>query len=285
MRKDYMPIRAEQTGLDEMGLVEQRWTAIWQQTEEAPARLAARVKEREEYHLMAPYLTQILAAGGRILDGGCGLGEWTIFLSQQGYDVYGVDISRQTIDQLTARFPQHHFAYADIRYLDFPDGFFDAYFSWGVFEHFEEGLNKCITEAWRVLRLEGYLFVSVPFQNWRHILRDARPVHLWDDKAHYDPKRGYTLSMRFYQWRLTAPELERELAMRGFRVLRVRPIHLQEGLHRALSLDLHLTPGSRTYAVAERLLRRIMPADWLCHMLIAVAEKIERVPGQMNSQG
>ena len=273
MKKDYIPLAVEQTDLSEIDLVEEQWTAIW-----GGARLASRadpgIARREEYRLMAPYLAQMRAAGGnRLLDAGCGLGEWTVFLSSQGYDVYGVDISRQTIDRLCARFAQCHFTCADVRRLDSADGFFDACFSWGVFEHFEEGLGPCIEEAWRALRPGGYLFVSVPFHNWRHILRDARPLRRWDEA--YDPERGFGAPRRFYQWRLTIPELERELAMRRFRVLQIQPIHVIEGLRRAVSLDLHIDPSGRAYAMAERLLRRVAPRRVFCHMLVAAAQKVQ----------
>ena len=271
MRKDYIPVTSDNSGLPDVVLVERHWTAIWQQNQADPAVLATRIAQREEYRLMSPYLKQ-LKPDDRILDAGCGLGEWTIFLSDQGYDVYGVDISRQTISWLNHQFPQYNFLSADIRHLSFPDRFFDAYFSWGVFEHFEEGLGGCINEAWRVLKLGGYLFISVPFHNWRHILRDARPLSRWG--IGYDSQKGYSSPMRFYQWRLTIPELEQELAMRGFRVLKIRPISVQEGLRRALHHDFHLKHGSFANRAVGRLLHRISPRRWFGHMLMAIAQKV-----------
>ena len=271
MRKDYMPVTSDNSGLPDVVLVERHWTAIWQQNWADPTALATRIAQREEYRLMSPYLKQ-LKPDDRILDAGCGLGEWTIFLSDQGYDVYGVDISRQTISWLNHQFPQYNFLSADIRHLSFPDRFFDAYFSWGVFEHFEEGLGGCINEAWRALEPGGYLFISVPFHNWRHILRDARPLSRWD--IGYDRERSFSTPMRFYQWRLTMPELEQELAMRGFRVLKIRPISVQEGLRRALHHDLHLKHGSFANRAVGRLLHRISPRRWFGHMLMAIAQKV-----------
>ncbi|GIK40763.1 MAG: hypothetical protein BroJett011_45960 [Chloroflexota bacterium] len=270
MKKDYMPVSSDDLAIPEISLVEDFWTANWQhRLGEIEARVTS-VLHREEYRLMEPYLQKMLS-GGRILDAGSGLGEWTIFLSQQGYNVYGVDISRQTINQLVDHFPQYHFICADIRRLDFPNGFFDACFSWGVFEHFEEGLGTCLTEARRVLKPGGYLFASIPFHNWRHIFRDSRPLHLWDGA--YNPQCGYAKPMRFYQWRLTIPEFQRELAIHGFQILQMQPIHAQEGLKRMMSLDIRLSPGSRRYQVVESLLRKLIPARWICHMIMAVAQK------------
>jgi len=273
MRKDYMPVTSDNSGLPDVVLVERHWTAIWQQNRVDPTVLAIGIAQREEYRLMSPYLNQ-LRPDDRICDAGCGLGEWTIFLSDQGYDVYGVDISRQTVSWLNHQFPQYNFLSADIRHLSFPDRFFDACFSWGVFEHFEEGLGGCINEAWRVLKPGAYLFISVPFHNWRHILRDARPLSRWG--IGYDSQKGYSSPMRFYQWRLTIPELEQELAMRGFRVLKIRPISVREGLRRALHHDLHLKHGSFANRAVGRLLHRISPRRWFGHMLMAIAQKVNR---------
>jgi SAM-dependent methyltransferase len=274
MRKDYMPIAPGQTGLDELTRVEQHWTGIWQQQHHDPAALVRAVMRREEYRIMQPYLAQMRAEGGeRILDAGCGLGEWTMLLTDQGYDVYGVDVSRATIAWLASHFAGYRFLCGDIRHLGFPNSFFDACFSWGVFEHFEVGLEPCISEAWRVLRPGGYLFISVPFQNWRHTLRDMRPLHRWQEP--YAPQQGYTTPMRFYQWRLTIPELERELAMRGFRVLQVQPVAQQHGLKRTLQHDFGMVPGRPLYRLLHAPLAHLVPAPWVSHMLMAVAQKRE----------
>jgi len=54
---------------------------------------------------------------GKVLDVGCGTGEHTIHLAALGYDVYGVDLSSQAIEQARANAAAHnvaaHFAVAD----------------------------------------------------------------------------------------------------------------------------------------------------------------------------
>jgi SAM-dependent methyltransferase len=270
MRKDYIEVSQSTTNGSEIDRVEQYWTSIWQQSRESFEARASKVVEREEYQLMRPYLNR-LKLPARLLDAGCGLGDWTIYLSGQGFETYGIDISRETITLLTKQFPQLHFSCGDIRRLEFADNFFDAYFSWGVFEHFEEGLGNCICEAWRVLQPDGFLFISVPFQNWRHIWRDSRPLKRWD--AGYDTDRGFGHPMHFYQWRLTMPELEQELAIRGFKVIQIQPIAMESGLQRALHHDFHLSQESRGNIILRRLLRRISPRRWFSHMLMAVAQK------------
>jgi SAM-dependent methyltransferase len=158
--------------------------------------------------------------------------------------------------------------------LDYPNDYFDAYFSWGVFEHFEQGLVGPITEAWRMLKPGGFLFVSVPYQNWRHIFRDSRAVEKWDDNRRLT--NGYATPLRFYQWRLTKTELHRELEMHGFKVHRIEAIAKAHGLYRMLKLDFGLERGTLAYRMLFRLFKQIVPASCVAHMIMAVAEKVVR---------
>ena len=79
--------------------------------------------------------------------------------------------------------------------------------------------------------------------------------------------------MRFYQWRLTEPELRRELEMHGFRTLEIRPMHKLQGLHRAVRFDLGLDADSRVGKIARRALAPVVPARLVAHMLGTVAQK------------
>ena len=97
----------------------------------------------------------------------------------------------------------------------FDAGSFDACFSSGAFEHSENGIGDCRDEARRILKPGGWLFVSVPFQNWRRILRDAGQLENWDEG--FAAAAGNRQPHRFYQCRFTRPELRRELELHGFR--------------------------------------------------------------------
>ena len=169
-------------------------------------------------------------------------------------------------------FPECQFARADIRRTEFATGSFDAYFSWGAFEHFENGLGDCLAEAHRLVRPGGWLFISVPFDNWRLILRDARRLEHWDEE--FDPKRGYERPRRFYQWRLTRPELTRELELHGFRTELVKPISKLQGVGRWLQYEFPLfAVNTRPYFAARRVFAAVLPAAYVSHMLLAVAER------------
>ena len=258
MRKDY--IAAKESADHETEFVEKYWTAVWEQGG-GPQGQIERIPRKDEYRAIAPYMAQF-PKGARVLDGGCGLGDWTLYFTRQGYSVVGVDLSRQTVEQIQARFPAAEFVDGDIRCTHFPAASFDAYFSWGVFEHFESGPQECVRKAFRLLKPGGLLFVSVPLDNLRHAILGT-----------FARLRPTEIGLRFYQWRLTRAELARELAIGGFEVLETRPIHKRQGVMRSLhhELGLHyewfLTKG------LSAALAPLIPGSFIAHMVLAVARK------------
>jgi SAM-dependent methyltransferase len=270
MKKDYVVIRSDEgPETNEIDFVERFWTGRWDEQRQVPQEDS--VAQREEYKIIYPFLRH-LPSRSRILDAGCGMGEWTVFLRNQGFDAVGLDVSERTISRLRNLLPGHQFVHGDLRKTGFPEESFDACISWGVFEHFENGLGDCVNEVCRLLKSGGWLFVSVPYQNWRHILRDSLPLH-WCDHT-YDKKHSYVQPQRFYQWRLTRSELQRELELRRFRVVEIRPIHKIAGVGRWLEWDFRVfKSGSLAFKVTQHLFSYLMPASFVSHMILAVAQK------------
>jgi SAM-dependent methyltransferase len=268
MRKDYIRAAPDDRA-DETAFVERFWTEQWRDRTAMPD--VSGVARREEFRLMAPWLAQ-LPRGSRVLDGGCGLGEWTVYLAQQGFQATGIDLSEATVTRLRQWFPDYCFVAGDLRRTPFADASFDAYFSWGTFEHFEVGLGDCLAEARRLVRPGGLLFVSVPLYNWRLMLRDARRLERWDPD--YTPGGGYAAPQRFYQWRLTSAELRRELEHHGFAVRSVDVIGKLTGAGRMLQWDLPVVKkGTRAYNAACRALAACLPSPVIGHMILAAAER------------
>lgn len=271
MRKDYIPVSSDIARRDEIQFVNDFWSTMWERRG-LSKELIDSVTRREEYRIMSPYLHE-LGDGAKMLDGGCGLGEWTVFLSLQKFDVYGLDISSSTIARLKEHFPNEKFMVEDIRKTGFPDGYFDAYFSWGAFEHFEEGLAKCVEEAHRVIRPGGYLFVTVPFHNTRHWNAD-KLVYKRSTSQSDDISLTLKMPMRFYQWRLTRLELKQELEIHGFKTLSIIPIHKGEGLSRFAHHTFGAKPGTRTHFLLKELLGFFVTRNYVAHMLMAVGHRL-----------
>ena len=108
---------------------------------------------------------------GKILEAGCGVRQVVLALRNRGYDCYGLDNAQRTIDLLRVHFPDLPFKFGDVKCLPFEDGFFDAYISLGVIEHFVEGQEDILFEAACVLRPEGKILLSVPTVNSYRSLR------------------------------------------------------------------------------------------------------------------
>jgi 2-polyprenyl-3-methyl-5-hydroxy-6-metoxy-1,4-benzoquinol methylase len=108
-------------------------------------------------------LNRYLPRSGAILDGGCGMGQWSILLRNRGYSVTGLDFDSRTISWLQNYQPDINWETGTIFCLPFSDNQFEAYISLGVLEHQENKYLDSIREAHRVLKDQGILFLSVPY--------------------------------------------------------------------------------------------------------------------------
>lgn len=263
MRKDYMAVEAENAAQEEVAFVADYWTKVWRQSG-GPKNAVSRVPRQEEFRIMRNYLP-LLPAGARLLDGGCGLGEWTAYFTRKGYPTVGLDLSAETIAQLRKVFPEQEFHVGDIRATGFADSSFDGYFSWGTFEHFEDGIDGCVREAWRILKPGGYLFVRIPFDNLRHALAAAF--------ARSSATKPDSTATRFYQWRFTRGELRQSLTRNGFEVEEMCLVAKRQGVLRFLSVNFGL---HWDWKFSRYLAGAIAPFVWsglIAHNVMAVARK------------
>jgi ubiquinone/menaquinone biosynthesis C-methylase UbiE len=102
----------------------------------------------------------------RVLDLGCGSGRHTVYLAEQGFDVYGLDISEEAIRNTKQQLGEKGLS-ADLVVgsiyapLPYPDDFFDAVICIRVINHAEIGdIRRAISEIKRVLRVKGILFIT-----------------------------------------------------------------------------------------------------------------------------
>jgi len=106
-----------------------------------------------------------LPVNGKILEAGCGLGRWVIFLKQHGYDIVGIDSNELAIAKLKDFDESLQVESGEVLGIHYPDNYFDAYISLDVVEHFEDGPTSALKEAHRILKPNGLIFVSVPTIN------------------------------------------------------------------------------------------------------------------------
>ena len=93
------------------------------------------------------------------------------WVSGQGADCYGIDISLPIVMQAKSEFGSLDLRVprADVRWLPYRDQSFDAIYSMGTVEHFDE-TEQAISEIYRVLRPGGRAIIGVP-NRWDPFLR------------------------------------------------------------------------------------------------------------------
>jgi SAM-dependent methyltransferase len=134
------------------------------------------------------------AAGARVLDVGCGVGQVVARLNEAGFEAHGVDVSRPNIERAVKVCSRCQLY--DGRTLPFPDGFFSSAGALNVLEHVDEP-EGFIRELTRVVKPGGKVVLSSP-----NFFR----VFGWRD---YHPRmRGVGNKLRNWQ-RLRAKRAER----------------------------------------------------------------------------
>lgn len=110
--------------------------------------------------LRSQFLLAHLAAGDRVLDLGCGVGDFTALLVEHGYAAVGCDVSEEALRRARARFPGAEFAQSGEE-LPLADASFDVVWAGEVLEHVQDCLGL-LAEVQRVLRSGGRLLLTTP---------------------------------------------------------------------------------------------------------------------------
>jgi 2-polyprenyl-3-methyl-5-hydroxy-6-metoxy-1,4-benzoquinol methylase len=130
-------------------------------------------------------------AATSILDIGCGLGGLAEQVKACRAFV-GVDISEVAVHDAIRRYghrPNYRFLRMDATKLDFPDGHFDVVAAREMVEHVPEP-ERCLAEAFRVLKPGGALVLSSPNRDSFH-LRVNRLLGHKDFLCSYDHVREF----------------------------------------------------------------------------------------------
>jgi len=152
---------------------------------------------------------------GKIIEAGCGLGQYVLYLQQQGYNIQGCDYSSTAIKKCKEFEPDCPVEIMDVRKLKFSNCYFKAYISLGVVEHFEKGPDDILKEAYRVLSDDGVLLLSVPFINFSR--RICYPFILFKNK------RLANKGADFYQYFYSKNEIKKFLKRNGFVSIKFYP--------------------------------------------------------------
>jgi SAM-dependent methyltransferase len=220
-----------------------------------------------------------LPRAGRVLEAGCGVGQYVLLLRERGWRAVGVDWSMEAAAQgACAGAP---LAAMDLRRLAMRDGAAAAYLSLGVVEHDPDGPDAIVAEAARVLAPGGTILLSVPY--WNGVRRLAAPWLAWRGR------RVRRSGGEFYQFAFTRREVRAFLEGHGFVVRGFHPYDPARILRKAFQ---HLAGrGARAAGggagessapvaggwrgAARRLLYTELALRSLGHMILAVASKAD----------
>ncbi|HSS75270.1 MAG TPA: class I SAM-dependent methyltransferase [Thermoanaerobaculia bacterium] len=155
-----------------------------------------------DIYLFDQVLRERIRPGMSILDAGCGGGRNLVYFLRSGYDVHGVDASREAIKAVRTlagrwapNLPAESFREEPVESMSFSDQSFDAVISSAVlhFARDEAQFHAMLREMWRVLRPGGFFFARLassigietkirPLGNRRYRLPDGSDRFLVDEE-------------------------------------------------------------------------------------------------------
>ncbi len=112
------------------------------------------------------YIEEYLTPGRKILDVGAGAGEYSLYFAEKGYDVSALELAPANVETFRRKIsPAVSVDLVQGNALDlsrYPDRSFDAVLLFGPLYHLhrEEDKKRCISEAKRVCKEGGKIFIS-----------------------------------------------------------------------------------------------------------------------------
>ncbi|MEO0129356.1 MAG: class I SAM-dependent methyltransferase [candidate division WOR-3 bacterium] len=181
---------------------------------------------------LLPYVIKNINYKNKILEAGCGRGQWVIYLHHRGYQIIGVDFAISAMRKTKCVYPGINLIGGDVNQLCFQDNSFDAVMCWSVLDHIESGPLNALKEIYRVTKPDGFLFITVPCQNllylWlkpilflKDILRKNRLLRKILRKA--DIKKD------FFQNEFTVQRFRKYLESTGFQIKNIHPLGYEAG--------------------------------------------------------
>lgn len=165
----------------------------------------------ENDNMDAKYLYEFVfrSRGKTILDMGCGTGINAYYLVKKGFDIIGIDISKNMLGVARKFYPSIRFEEQDILHTSFDGESFDGIVLAYVINHFnQEGLEQLKNEINRILKKNGVLFISAHIGESEKVVPDPldASIHIYYnflsievlDALFSDHKREYYSTRQSY---------------------------------------------------------------------------------------
>lgn len=149
----------------------------------------------------------------KLLDAGCGIGQYVTGTRILGFKSEGIDISLEAAE--IGRKRGEKITVGDMRHLPFKDREFDVVLAGGSVEHFPE-TEIALLEINRVIKEKGLFLLNVPYRYTIYILvkKVQQALGLW--------KLGYEKSF-------SVREFKKKLEKSGFEVLEIKKSEIGGG--------------------------------------------------------
>ncbi len=152
-----------------------------------------------DIYLFDQLLKGRIRPGMRVLDAGCGHGRNLLYLLRTGYEVFGIDLSPEAVQEVqrlaslvAPELPAENFTVKAVEAISFPDEFADVVLS-SVVLHFardDEHFDAMLRAMWRVLKPGGLFFcrlassIGMEPKEWlggrRYLMHDGSERYLVD---------------------------------------------------------------------------------------------------------
>jgi len=170
------------------------------------------------YQTTYQYLLKHFTPPLKVLEAGCGIGRWVIPMSQEKYNVTGIEIKEEAINVIAQNYSSENLTLVvgDIFNMPFPDNSFDIVISLGVLEHFEHKhtLVKAIVEHKRIMKEDGIFIITVPHISLIRFLFHLPFIKLVSFVRYFKGKREY-----FTEYRYTGNEFGKILKKNNLKII------------------------------------------------------------------
>lgn len=202
---------------------------------------------------LIPYIEKYTPKPSKILESGAGAARYVKYLHDRGWDVVGLELLPETVQQVKQHWPELNMVEGDVADSPFSEGEFDGMISIGVVEHWVDGPEAPLKEMYRTLKPGGYAYITVPCHNvvrrikhriwWHQLVTNPRGTAAWLIKGKQRPnrlKKGYKYFVHtpygpFFEYRMTPKEFASELKNVGFEIVHHVPNQEIDGFFHELN--------------------------------------------------
>lgn len=217
---------------------------------------------------------------GKILEAGCGAGRILRYYHNRDYDIVGMDFIDVAISKLKEIDPTLQAEVGDITNLRFADQSFKYVLAFGLYHNLEQGLEKAVSETYRVLEKGGLVCASFRADNIQTRLTD------WLADRKVRSQQGKNKTRVFHKMNLTRSEYEQLFTQAGFAIESIGPVEnmpilykfsvFRSATHKVFDENRARMEGYRLSwfgQLLQGLLMRFLP-DQFCNIYVLIARKV-----------